>query len=109
MLCHFSGSHRQTLRPGCHTGEAYPMPRSGGWRRDFVGQRLTGGEFADAVNRGFTDGGNRFPSKEGLMSGDDDIRKCKKALENVVGNDFARQVAEEEICLLLIDVNCQAA
>ena len=43
------------------------------------------------------------------MSGDNDVRKCKEALEHVISNDFARQITEEDICLLLIDVDGQAA
>jgi hypothetical protein len=78
---------------------------SGRLRLDFIRQRLPCGEFAHAVDRGFTDGRNRFLSKEGLVSGDDDVRKGKETLKNIVGNDGARQVAEEEICLLLIDID----
>ena len=48
---------------------------SGSFCHDFVGQRLPCGEFVDAVNRGFTDGRNRFLGEKGLMSGDNDIRK----------------------------------
>ena len=39
------------------------------------------------------------------MSGDDHVRERDEALDHVIGDDGARQVLEEEVGLLLVDVD----
>ena len=76
---------------------------------NLVGQGLACGELADAVDRRFADRGDRFAGKESLMARHNDIGKGKEALEDIVGNDGARQIAIKEIGLLLINIKPQAA
>ena len=42
------------------------------------------------------------------MAGNDDVGERQQALEHVIGNDGARQVAEKQIGLLLVNIQRQA-
>ena len=67
------------------------------------------GKLGNAIDGGLADRRDRLLGEEGLMAGNDDIRERQQALEHVIGNDGARQVAEEQISLLLVNIQRQAA
>src|SRR3954447_24992566 len=66
----------------------------------FVGERRLASELGRAAQRGLADGADGLAREEGLMAGHDHVRERHQALQYVVGDDGAREVAEEQPAFL---------
>ena len=66
---------------------------------------LAGFEVSDVAERDLGDLAERLARQKSLMSGDDDVRKCRQALENVVLDSRQRPVCEKQRAFFLVRVN----
>jgi hypothetical protein len=65
-------------------------------------QRSSGDKVAHALKRGGADGADGLAGGEGLMAGDNYIRKRDEALDDIISNDLAGKILKEQVALLLM-------
>jgi hypothetical protein len=68
---------------------------------------LAGFEVSDVAERDLGDLAERLARQKSLMSGDDDVRKCRQALENVVLDSRQRPVCEKQRAFFLVHVDSE--
>lgn len=78
----------------------------GSHRMEHAARILVGG---DVVDRGAGDAAQRLAGEEGLMAGDEHVREGQEPGEDIVLNGLLRQVLEEEVGLLLVDIEREPA